>query len=94
VVFTSLVSDLLDANNLQAYNDTVELLLTKQDAGRYKVRFSAQDYLLANGVYFYKLRAGSYTATRKFVVMKLNHLNKTGSNTIRSFCLWVNEVPS
>ena len=46
------------------------LVNERQDAGRYEVRFSAQDYLLANGVYFYKLRAGSYTATRKFVVLK------------------------
>ena len=39
-----------------------------QDAGNHSVRFNAAN--LPNGVYFYKLRAGNYYATKKFLVLK------------------------
>ncbi len=38
------------------------------DAGYHEVQFNATS--LASGVYFYRLQAGSYTATRKLCVMK------------------------
>jgi hypothetical protein len=37
-------------------------------AGRYEVEVNAGD--LPSGVYFYTLQAGSFTATKKFILMK------------------------
>ena len=42
----------------------------RKDAGRYEVRFNAKDHLLANGIYFYQLRAGGFSTTRKMLVLK------------------------
>jgi hypothetical protein len=41
-----------------------------RDAGRYEVRFSAQEHFLANGLYFYRLKSGDFHAVRKFLVIK------------------------
>ena len=38
------------------------------DAGYHEVQFNAGH--LASGVYFYRLQAGSYTETRKLVLMR------------------------
>jgi len=46
------------------------LVNSRHDAGRYEVRFSAEEYLLANGIYFYQLRAGGFVTTRKLLVLK------------------------
>ncbi len=43
------------------------LLDEARPAGRHRVEFSARD--LAAGVYFYRLRAGRFSATRKFVLL-------------------------
>ncbi len=40
----------------------------KQDPGKYGVRFDASR--LSSGVYFYRLVAGNYVATRKMAVLK------------------------
>jgi hypothetical protein len=39
-----------------------------QDAGEYLVRFAPEN--LASGVYFYKIQAGSFTATRKMLYVR------------------------
>jgi hypothetical protein len=39
-----------------------------QDAGYYDVRFDGSG--LASGVYFYRLRAGEYMATKKLLVIR------------------------
>jgi hypothetical protein len=44
------------------------LVNTTQMPGQYAVSFTAQD--LASGVYFYRLAAGPFTETKKFVLMK------------------------
>lgn len=44
------------------------LIDARQAPGRYEVVFDAHD--LASGVYFYRLEAGAYTATRRMVLMK------------------------
>ncbi len=41
-----------------------------RDAGRYEVRFNAQEHFLANGLYFYRLKSGDFHAARKFLVIK------------------------
>lgn len=47
----------------------VELLINKElSAGKYKVDFSASD--LPGGVYFYKFSAGSFTETKKMIIVK------------------------
>jgi hypothetical protein len=44
------------------------LVWEEQDAGRYEVRFDARN--LPSGLYFYQLRAGSHTQTRRMVLLK------------------------
>jgi hypothetical protein len=44
------------------------LVNEKKDAGRYEVRFTAGG--LASGVYFYRLSAGQFVKTNKFVLLK------------------------
>ncbi|MCX6169976.1 MAG: T9SS type A sorting domain-containing protein [Ignavibacteriales bacterium] len=41
-----------------------------KSAGSYNSTFSIQNYQLPSGVYFYQLTAGSFTATKKFILMK------------------------
>ncbi|MBI4535296.1 MAG: T9SS type A sorting domain-containing protein, partial [Ignavibacteriae bacterium] len=40
----------------------------EQAAGSYEVAFRAND--LANGTYFYKLQAGSFTSVKKMMLLK------------------------
>ncbi|MEI7485613.1 MAG: T9SS type A sorting domain-containing protein, partial [Ignavibacteriota bacterium] len=58
--------------NLKVYDVTGRLIKTlineNRQAGYYKVSFDAST--LASGVYFYKLTSGSYSATKKMIVLK------------------------
>lgn len=49
-------------------NEVATLVNERQSAGIYEVTFNGSN--LASGVYFYKLQAGSFLQTRKFVLMK------------------------
>ena len=44
------------------------LVNERQNAGNHSVRFNASD--LPNGVYFYKIEAGTYRSTKKFLLVK------------------------
>jgi len=46
------------------------LINEPKEAGEYQVEFNASKYGLSSGVYFYQLRAGSFTATKKFVYLR------------------------
>ncbi|MCK5571112.1 MAG: T9SS type A sorting domain-containing protein, partial [Bacteroidetes bacterium] len=48
--------------------EVVTLVNQEQDAGSYRVDFNAVD--LANGAYFYRLTAGTFTDVKKMVLMK------------------------
>jgi len=57
---------------LKIYNslgsEVTTLVSETKPAGIYDVNFSATD--LASGIYFYTLQAGSFTATKKMILMK------------------------
>lgn len=57
---------------LTVYNllgQEVEVLVNEyQHLGNYKVAFDGQS--LPSGIYFYRLTAGNYTATKKFIILK------------------------
>ena len=58
---------------LEVYNMLGQLVAiltdaTQQPAGRYTIRFDAS--YLASGVYVYRLTAGSFTQTRKMLLLK------------------------
>ena len=61
---------------LSIYNvlgSEIDILVDEfQEAGSYSKEFSnVQNGMnLTNGVYFYKLEAGNFTATKKFILMK------------------------
>lgn len=42
----------------------------QEDAGKYHVTLSANRFGLSSGIYFYSLKAGSYSAIKKFILMK------------------------
>jgi len=44
------------------------LVSAKQTPGRYHVQFDGSTF--ASGVYFYRLQAGTYTATKKLLLLK------------------------
>jgi hypothetical protein len=44
------------------------LVNTKQGPGQYSVTLNAQN--LGSGVYFYRLNAGTYTETKKLMLLK------------------------
>jgi hypothetical protein len=46
------------------------LVSARQAAGVYSFTFSTQNYALASGVYFYKLQAGTFTLTKKMMLVK------------------------
>jgi len=39
-----------------------------QNAGYHEVRFDGKN--LSSGIYFYRIQAGEYSATKKFVLLK------------------------
>jgi len=47
-----------------------ELVNENQSAGRHSVVLSADNYNFSSGVYFYRLTAGGYAASKKFVLLK------------------------
>ena len=59
-------------------NEVVNLINKELPAGEYKVEFSAiggsasggNAYHLPSGIYFYRLKAGSYVETKKMILMK------------------------
>jgi 5-hydroxyisourate hydrolase-like protein (transthyretin family) len=44
------------------------LVNEKQKAGIYKVQFNASE--LSSGIYYYRLQAGDFIQTKKFILMK------------------------
>jgi cell wall-associated NlpC family hydrolase len=76
---STIISYHLSANSfvtLKVYdvlgNEVVSLVNEEKPAGIYQVEFesSASNVQLANGVYFYKLQAGSFVQTKKMVLLK------------------------
>ena len=54
-------------------NEIRQLVQSSQAAGRYTIQWNGrdnQDQPVASGFYFYRLRAGDYTATKKCLLMK------------------------
>lgn len=51
-------------------NEIATLVNEKQEAGTYNVRFALSSDRLASGVYFYKLEAGSFSATKKMILIR------------------------
>lgn len=41
-----------------------------KQAGEYQVEFNASKYGLSSGIYFYQLKSGNFTSTKKFVMIK------------------------
>jgi hypothetical protein len=41
-----------------------------KQAGEYEIEFNASKYGLTSGIYFYQLRSGTFTSTKKFVLAK------------------------
>jgi len=46
------------------------LIDENQKAHRYKIVLNATDFNLASGIYFYRIKAGSFIKSRKFVLIK------------------------
>jgi hypothetical protein len=49
-------------------NEITTLVNEFRNAGRYEIEFKAEG--LPSGLYFYKLQAGSFTQTRKMILLK------------------------
>ena len=49
-------------------NEVATLVNEYRNAGSYEVDFNASS--LSSGIYFYQLRAGSYTQTKKMILIK------------------------
>ncbi len=45
-----------------------ELINSFQKSGKHKIVWNAKDY--ASGVYFYTLKAGDFSSTKKIILMK------------------------
>jgi hypothetical protein len=58
--------------NLQVYdvlgNEVVTLISKEMQAGSYEVEFVAKN--LPSGIYYYSLDTGSYTQTKKMLLLK------------------------
>ncbi len=71
----------LHATSLRIYNilgkEVATLVNEKQAPGNYSVQFDASN--LPSGIYFYTLRAGNFTATKKMILLKeKNSVHKQG----------------
>lgn len=51
-------------------NEIATLVNEEKQPGEYEIDFDAAKYNLSSGVYFYRLRAGEFTSTKKFLLMK------------------------
>jgi len=51
-------------------NQIATLVNQKQEAGTYNVMFTMNSDKLASGVYFYKLEAGAFSATKKMILVR------------------------
>ena len=49
-------------------NEVATLVNQTQDAGKYDISFDASN--LSNGVYFYSIKAGNFSSTKKMILMK------------------------
>ena len=49
-------------------NEVVTLINEEMQAGSYETEFNAND--LSSGIYFYQLRAGSFTDTKKMILLR------------------------
>ena len=60
--------------SLKVYNilgKLVALLVNEEkEAGEYSISFNTSDYKLSAGVYFYRLDAGSFSSTKKLLLLK------------------------
>ncbi|MCX8011253.1 MAG: T9SS type A sorting domain-containing protein, partial [Ignavibacteria bacterium] len=50
--------------------EVANLLNEQKQPGEYEIEFDASKYVLSSGVYLYRLTAGSFTATKKFVYLR------------------------
>ncbi len=50
--------------------EVTTLVNEEKPQGRYSVQFSADTYHLTSGIYFYRMQAGDFVATKKLVLMK------------------------
>lgn len=48
--------------------EIIQLVNEEKQSGKYQVKFNAKS--LSSGSYFYRMKAGNYTETKKFVIMK------------------------
>ncbi len=51
-------------------NEITRLVNEEKPAGTYNVEFTTQNLELSSGIYFYQLKAGNYSATRKMLLVK------------------------
>lgn len=60
--------------NLRIYDligrEILTLVNEPQEAGVYEVEFNASNYNLNSGVYFYQINAGSFSSTKKLILLK------------------------
>jgi TolA-binding protein len=50
--------------------EIAQLINEKQDAGRYMINFDASKYMLASGIYFYRIKVGEFVDTKRMVLVK------------------------
>ena len=51
-------------------NEITTLVNEHKPPGAYEVEFSADDFSLTSGIYFYKLTVGQFSDTRKMLLIK------------------------
>lgn len=51
-------------------NEVAELVNKNQQAGNYEVDFNSGNYALSSGVYFYTLKSGNFSETKKMTLIK------------------------
>ncbi len=50
--------------------EIAQLVNENQVAGRYVIDFSSSKYMMASGIYFYRIQAGEFTNTKRMVLVK------------------------
>lgn len=50
--------------------EIAELVNETKDAGRYSIDFNASKYMMASGIYFYRIKAGEFVDTKRMVLVK------------------------